>query len=130
MNEDPRDDWTLLGLAAVAVFAALCVVLAFPAGPKDSEFDTFDTAANADEAQWIATEQPGEEILGRRGHVRQRDELKRRRQADEAELAALVKHSEEAVKRSRRAAAELEASLRALRPAIDGAADAQPQVPR
>ena len=53
-----------------------------------------------------------------------------RRQADEAELAALVKRSEAAMERSRRAAAELEASVRALRPAVAAAAEAQPQVPR
>jgi hypothetical protein len=130
MNEDPRDDWTLLGLAAVAVLAALCVVFVYPAGPQDSEFATSRTTASADEAQWIQTEQPGEEMLGRRAQLQQRDELKQRRQADEAELAALVKHSAAAVERSRRAAAELEASVRALRPAVEAAAEAQPQVPR
>jgi hypothetical protein len=125
MNEDPRDDWTLLGLAAVAVLAALCVVFVYPAGPQDSEFAPSGMTASADEAQWIQTGQPGEEILGRRAQLPQRDELKQRRQADEAELAALVKRSEAAVERSRRAAAELETSVRALRPAA-----AQPQVPR
>ena len=130
MNEDPRDDWTLLGLAAVAVLAALCIVLLYPARTQDSAFDPFDAVAQDDEAQWIQTEQPGEEILSRRAHVQQRDALNRRRQADEAELAALVRHSEAAVERSRRAAAELEASVRALRPAIEGPVAAPTQAPR
>jgi hypothetical protein len=125
MNEDPRDDWTLLGLAAVAVLAALCVVLVYPPGSQERESDAFGATTNADEAQWIRTEQPGEEMLSRRGHVQQSDELARRRQADEDELAALVRHSEAAVERSRRAAAELEANLRALRPAVEAAAQAQ-----
>ena len=129
MNEDPRDDWTLLGLAAVAVLAALCVVFVYPAGAQDSEF-AIGGAAGAGEAQWIRTEQPGEEILSRRAQVQQRGGSEQRRQADEAELAALVKRSEAAMERSRRAAAELEASVRALRPAVEAAAEAQPQVPR
>jgi hypothetical protein len=125
MNEDPRDDWTLLGLAAVAVLAALCVVLVYPPGSQERESDAFGATTNADEAQWIRTEQPGEEMLSRRAHLQQSDELARRRQADEDELAALVRHSEAAVERSRRAAAELEANLRALRPAVEAAAQAQ-----
>ena len=125
MNEDPRDDTTLLGLAAVAVLAALCVVLAYPAGSQERVPDAFGGAATVDEAQWIQTEQPGEEMLSRR--TLQRDALQRRRQADEDELAALVRHSEQAVERSRRAAAELEASVRALRPAVEAAAEAQRQ---
>lgn len=125
MNEDPRDDTTLLGLAAVAVLAALCVVLAWPAGPPDSAFDAFGGTANVGEAQWIQTGQPGEEMLSRR--AQQHDALQRRRQADENELAALVRHSEQAVERSRRAAAELEASVRALRPAVEAAAEARQQ---
>jgi len=127
MNEDPRDDWTLLGMAAVAVLAALCVLLVYPAGSRDSASAAFDAATPADEAQWIKTEQPGEEMLSRRAQARQGDDPEARRRADEAELAALVRHSEAAVERSRRAAAELEASLRALRPAVAAAAEAQAQ---
>ena len=33
MNEDPRDDWTLLGLTAIAVLAALGAALAWRASP-------------------------------------------------------------------------------------------------
>jgi hypothetical protein len=123
MNEDPRDDWTLLGLAAIAVLAALCIALALPAMPKDDAFDAAPSTS-AGEAQWLATEQPGEEMLSRRERA-----LPAAQRADEAELDALLERSEAAVARSRRAAAELEASLRALRPASRSGAPYAPETP-
>jgi hypothetical protein len=118
MNEDSRDDSTLLGLAAVAVLAALCIALAAPNAPADAPQQLSD-ATSADEAQWLRNEQPAEQLASRREQTKQRDTLEARRRAEEAELAAMVKRSEAAVAHSRRAAAELEASVRALRPDFD-----------
>jgi len=118
MNEDSRDDSTLLGLAAVAVLAALCIALAAPNAPRDATQE-FSDATSADEAQWLRNEQPAEQLASRREQAKQRDTLEARRRAEEAEVAALVKRSEAAVAHSRRAAAELEASVRALRPDFD-----------
>jgi hypothetical protein len=127
MYEDPRDERTLLGLTAVAVLAAICAALAWPAAPQDAQplaSEEAEFAALLPEAQWIATETPGEEMLVRR---RSRSvEAAARRRAEEAELEALVRRSEDAIERTRRAAAKLEASARALRPTIEDALDAAP----
>lgn len=122
MNEDPRDDWTLLSLTAIAVLAAICAALAWPAAPREPAPEDAGLLAATPEAQWIATETPGEEML-----VRRRDRLKQlarsaaERRAEEAELDELVRRSEDSLARARSAASKLEASARALRPALERA---------
>jgi hypothetical protein len=127
MYEDPRDERTLLGLTAVAVLAAIAAALAWPAAPHDAQAlaaEEAEFATPLPEAQWIATETPGEEMLVRR---RSRAvEAAAARRAEEAELEALVRRSEDAVERTRRAAAKLEASSRALRPTLEDTLDTAP----
>ena len=116
MNDDPRDNRTLLGLAAVAVLAAACMAFAWPARSRDTAFEAGIDPGSLDEAQWVETGQPGEQVFASPGHAAQRAALEQRRLAEEAELEALVLRSEQAVQRSRQAAAEVEARAQAAAP--------------
>lgn len=118
MNDDePRDRWAPLGLAAIAVLAAIGAALAWPAAPHDGASDVATSAA-LDEADWVRAEAPGPLWPAPRREV-----TRTHRAAEEARVDALVRRSQAAAERTRRAATELESSARALRPALDGGED-------
>lgn len=118
MNDDDlRDRWPMFGLAAIAVLAAIAAALAWPAAPHGAQPDPATTAA-LDESDWVRAESPGPLWPAPRREVSRTS-----RAAEEAHIDALVRRSQAATVRAHRAAAELEASLRALRPALDGSDD-------